>query len=268
MKLFDAHCHLQDERLAARREDVLARAAQANVVGMVCNGSNERDWDSVRALAAASPAILPAFGLHPWHIDTRTPGWLETLSDRLVATPTASVGEIGLDHVVQGADLDAQHDVFLRQLELAALLDRPVSLHCRRAWNVLIAALGEAKRRPRALMIHSYSGSADLIPSLAKLPIGFSFSGSLTYDHHRHVREAAARAPLDRLLIETDAPDIPPMMPGRHPGDPPRRLDGPNEPAHLVLVLNALAAIRGIPSDELAGILHANATRLFLGKEG
>ena len=120
MKLFDAHNHLHDERLAPHRANILAALAPLDVAGAVVNGTREDDWEAVAALARELPWVPPSYGLHPWHAPQRGPWWLEELRRRLDGDPRAAVGEIGLDRWIKGHDLDDQRAAFTAQLALAA----------------------------------------------------------------------------------------------------------------------------------------------------
>jgi TatD DNase family protein len=134
MRLFDSHCHLQDERVFARAGEIIARARDAGVVRMLCCGTRESDWDTIKTLSGRFPEIVPAFGLHPWHVRERSAEWQKELEKHLAETPGAAVGEIGLDHAIEPRNDEDQASVFLAQLKLARKLKRPVSIHCRRAW--------------------------------------------------------------------------------------------------------------------------------------
>ena len=252
MKLFDSHCHLQDERLAGRLDAVIERACRAGVRRIVCCGSSESDWHRVAELADRYDFIRPAFGLHPWYIAGRSKDWLADLERFLTERPSMT-GEIGLDHAIDERNDEEQEAVFAVQMELAARLDRPVTIHCRRAWDRLPVLLKEMKTRPR-FMIHSYSGGAELMGPLAELGAFFSFSGSITLNGNRKGIRAAAACPADRLLLETDAPDIPPLLPDG------RRAEM-SEPASLTLVLKVAAAARGVSDVDLAAQVWENSCR-------
>lgn len=252
--MIDTHCHLQDERLADSLNDVMCRAKEAGVKRMVCCGTSEADWPRVRDLARKYEEILPAFGLHPWYIGKRSERWLERLQQFLTEIP-AAVGETGLDHAVDDRDDAAQESVFIAQMELAARMGRPVTIHCRRAWDRLPGLLKEMKTRPR-FMIHSYSGGAELMAPLTDLGAFFSFSGSITLSNNRKGLKSAAACPADRLLIETDAPDIPPLLPGGARAEM-------SEPAHLRLVLKAAASARNVSEVDLAGQVWENSCRFY-----
>ncbi len=254
MRLYDTHCHLQDERLEPDLAGVMARAEAAGVCRFRCCATTEADWPAVAHLAIHFPTIRPAYGLHPWHLATRTPEWKTLLHARLVAEPLAMVGEIGLDHAIDSPGRDEQEEVLRDQLTLAAELRRPVSLHCRRAWGHLFTILRSLSRLPPALLFHAYSGDASIIRPLAELGGWFSFCGSLTREGNRRGRAAAALVPADRLLLETDAPDLAPRQ------APPST---PNEPAYLPHTLADLAACRNQTIEETAELTWQNACRVF-----
>lgn len=254
MRLYDSHCHLQDERLLPQAVAVLARARDAGVEGLLCCGSAEEDWADVAALAHVDGRIVPAFGLHPWYARDRTAQWLETLAGFLKAEPRAAVGEIGLDHALKERNDEEQGEVFLAQLRLACGMGRAVSIHCRRAWGQLMQYDAALRALPRGFAVHSYSGAKDLIAPLAQAGAFFSFSGSVTWSHNTRSHEACRNVPADRLLIETDAPDL---MPSVAEGKP------VNEPANLVCVLRKVAELRGETTEVVAEQTRANAWRLF-----
>jgi TatD DNase family protein len=162
MQLFDAHCHLQDEKLTGDLAAVMARAATTGVAGAMCCGSAESDWPATLAVAAQFPHVQISLGLHPWYVSGRQPGWLDRLRALLAAQPRAGVGEIGLDHALENADLAAQEAAFLEQLALSIELRRPASLHCRRAFGRLLELLPRFGPHPAGFVIHSFSGAADL----------------------------------------------------------------------------------------------------------
>jgi TatD DNase family protein len=261
MRLFDAHCHLQDEKLLPRIDAVMERAGQAGGRGLCCCGASESDWPAVMDVASRFKQITPAFGLHPWYVAQRTPDWQDVLRDCLTRTAGSGVGEIGLDRAIKERNDTEQVEVFLVQLRLAKELGRPVSIHCRRAWDVMPSLLEGMGGLPAGFVLHSYSGSSELVEPLAKLGAYFSFSGSITYHRNKRGHNAVKAVPLDRLLIETDSPDLMPVI-GAAKND-----DMPNEPANLVHVLRKIAELRDMPEDELAELTWKNAERVFAGGE-
>lgn len=258
----DAHNHLQDERLAEHREELVAVAARNGVRRMVVNGSCEEDWPLVAALARQFPEVLPSFGYHPWHLGERTPDWQELLRRFLDEMPSA-VGEIGLDRWKPGLPYEGQEDAFVWQLGLAAERNVASSIHCLQAWGRLHELLRDNPRPQRGFLLHSYGGSKEMIEPLAKLGAYFSFPGYFMHERKARQRETFRHVPLDRLLIETDAPDQ--LLPETHNRFPLRDSTGQpvNHPANLGAVYEFMAALRGISIEELAGRLEGNFVALF-----
>jgi len=255
MNLYDCHNHIQDERLFPMIGAVMERARNAGVIRMGVKGCCEADWPRVITVMETYEGIHPAFGLHPWFIANRSPEWLQTLEALLVQYPQASVGEIGIDHAIDQHDDADQEAVFLAQLALAKQLNRPVSIHCRQAWGRLIELLEEFGELPRGMLIHCFGGSAEVATELVKRGGYISFSGSITRPNNKKAGPAIRVVPDDRILIETDAPDI---LPATARGNL-------NEPANLRLVLSKAAELRGIPEDVLAALTFENATALLGG---
>ncbi len=253
MRLFDSHNHIQEERIYPFLGEVVARARKAGVEKMAVKGCMEADWPRVCRIAAEYDGMHPSFGLHPWFIAERSNSWDRVLEELLVQYPHAGVGEIGIDHkIVERNDAD-QEAVFVSQLELAKRLKRPVSIHCRSAWGRLIELLDEVGPLPRGMLIHCFGGSAEVATELVKRGAYISFSGSITRPNNRKAGPALMAVPDDRILIETDAPDI---MPTTAEGDL-------NEPANLRFVLARASELRGIDEVELAALTFSNAERFF-----
>jgi TatD DNase family protein len=258
MRLFDCHNHIQDDRLFPQLDAVMERARAAGVVRMGVKGCCEADWPRVIHIAESYDGIHPAFGLHPWFIADRSSQWLVTLEQLLVQYPQSSVGEIGIDHKLEAYDTADQEAVFLAQLQLAKRLERPVSIHCRNAWGRLIELLDEVGDLPRGMLIHCFGGSAEIATELVKRGGYISFSGSITRPNNRKAGPAIRAVPADRILIETDAPDIVPY----HADETAPAL---NEPANLRYVLAKAAELRGMAITELAAVTCRNGDRFFNG---
>jgi TatD DNase family protein len=206
-RLLDSHVHLLDKRFAGRLESVLERAAQAGVERMFCNSTQESEWQEILNLSKTAPAVLPFLGIHPWFVDTVTEGWEKRLDD-LLATHRAGVGETGLDKKC-GVRQDLQEEVFLIQLRLALKHDLPLVIHCLHRWGRLIELLeSHLKGNLKVpLMIHSFSGSVEIMRRLVHLGCFISYSMRLTDTSQGHLRNTFKATPLERILIETDAPD-------------------------------------------------------------
>ncbi|MEA2069633.1 MAG: TatD family hydrolase, partial [Verrucomicrobiota bacterium] len=253
MKLFDCHNHIQDGRLFPMLGKVMQRARTAGVVAMGVKGCCEADWPNVVRILETCDGIYPAFGLHPWFIADRSPDCYQALEKLLREYPRSSVGEIGIDHAIDDRDDADQESVFLAQLEIARRLERPVTIHCRRAWGRLIELLDGFGKLPRGMLIHCFGGSAEVARELVKRGAYISFSGSITRPNAKRAELALRAVTADRLLIETDAPDLLPTT-----------AEGPlNEPANLRYVLAKAAGLRGMPEAELAELTFNNAERFF-----
>jgi TatD DNase family protein len=177
--------------------------------------------------------------------------------------PDAGVGEIGLDRWIQNPDMPAQEEVFRSQLDIAASQDRPASIHCLRAWGLLEQTLRSAALPRCGFLLHSYGGPAEMVPQFASLGAYFSLSPYFTHERKSRQAQTFAAVPLDRLLAESDAPDMwPPDELNAHLL---RDSEGKplNHPCNLQLSYRKLAEIRGMPIEELAQQIEQNFVRLF-----
>lgn len=259
----DAHNHLQDPRLGDPGL-VIAEMKRSGVTRCVVNSTRESDWQAVEALAVSEPDfVLPAFGIHPWHAHTAAPGWQERLAGLLEKHPQASIGECGLDSWISEPALEIQRPIFADQLRLAREMDRPVTIHCLKAWGALFEAFKESPPPPHFLM-HSFGGSIETARRLIPLGAYFSFSGYFLQPRKSAVLEVFRQLPHDRILLETDAPDmLPPEEIISHP------LQGNhNHPANLSAIGKALATALGISPANLADLTSENALRFFKLKSG
>ena len=260
---YDAHNHLQDDRLDPWREQIIPTLPATGLVEMIVNGSSEEDWPAVADLARRFSWMRPAFGLHPWYVKERTSQWSATLRQLLREHPHAVVGEIGLDRWIEYPDIETQLECFHTQLSLAVEHDRPATIHCLRAWGLLEDALRHRPLPRRGFLLHSYGGPAEMIPQFVKLGAYFSIS-----PYFAHPRKAAQLAvfksvPPDRLLAESDAPDMwPPEELNTHPL---RSAAGTelNHPANLRVSYELLAQVRGMTVEEVQPIIAANYNALF-----
>jgi TatD DNase family protein len=254
----DAHNHLQDPRLG-NPAPVIAAMRAAGVARCVVNATCEADWPAIEALSLAHPDfIAPAFGIHPWKAHTAADGWRERLAKLLEKHPQASIGECGLDQWVSSPPLEIQRPVFQDQLQLAREMKRPVTIHCLKAWGPLFETFAECTPPPRFLM-HSFGGSIETARRLLPLGAYFSLSGHFLHPRKAAVLEVFRQLPRDRILLETDAPDmLPPDEIISHP------LSGKlNHPANLPAIGRALAAALGMDAEELAELTRANSAALF-----
>ncbi|XP_061351252.1 uncharacterized protein LOC133296308 isoform X2 [Gastrolobium bilobum] len=209
MKLFDAHCHLQDSRILSKTPQLIKTAQDKGIVRFVVNGVCEQDWHLVKQMAETYPCVIPCFGLHPWFVAERSPNWFKTLKEYFDSTPSAAVGEIGVDKGSQGRKIDfsEQVEVLRKQLELAKELNKPASVHCVRAFGDLLELMKSMGPFPAGVILHSYLGSAEMVPEFSKLGAYFSLSGFLMSLKANKAQKMLKMVSSDRILLETDAPD-------------------------------------------------------------
>ena len=277
--LYDAHQHFHFDALAPHRAKIVNDLHAIGLRRAVVNATNEAEWPVVAALAREHDWVVPSHGIHPWDSGDRNASWLERLRAALVADPSAGVGEIGLDRwIIDGvrpgdpriagirvAPLAEQIEVFAAQLGLAAELNRAASIHCVQAFGAVLETLQKSPRSPRGFLLHGYGGPAEMVRPFADLGAYFSFNIELEGARHHERRENFRHIPLDRLLVETDAPTKPPT-PECNRFPLPKAADDPeiNHPANLIVAYEALARLRGLTVDALAAQVERNFTRLFL----
>jgi TatD DNase family protein len=261
--LLDAHNHLHDSRLLRWRADFLAELPALGIRGAVVNGTREDDWAQVASLSATTAWVLPSFGLHPWHVNERTPAWRDSLLHFLDMHRGAGIGEIGLDRWIEGNDPVAQAECFRWQLGIAAERNLPATLHCVRAWGALWEIVRSAPMPARGFLLHAYGGPAEMVRGFLDRGAFFSFPSYFLHERKKAQREIFQRLPAERILVETDAPDLAP--PQEHNPRPLSGDDGKilNHPGNLLVAYDALAGIRGMERDELAVVVAENFARLF-----
>lgn len=276
--LYDAHNHLQDAWLKPHRAQVFGDLARICLGGAAVNGTCEDDWDDVAELARQHAFVLPSYGLHPWDVGNAGAGWRERLRQRLDHDARAAVGEIGLDRWMierarpddprlaglRRAPLGEQVEAFRWQLELAAERDRPATIHCIDAWGALGDVLADARLPQRGFLLHAYGGSAELARRFAGLGAYFSFNGYFLGERQAGRREVFASIPVDRLLVETDAPAM--SLPANHSTHalPGLAAGSPiNHPANITGAYAGLAELRRVPIEDLAAQVEQNFRRLF-----
>jgi TatD DNase family protein len=253
VKLVDSHCHLDDEKFAADLDAVIERAQAAGVERMLAigTGGGPPDLEVAIRLAEAYPCFYATVGVHPHDAAKATAATFDRLGALVQHPKVIGIGEIGLDYHYDFSPREVQREVFRAQLRLAAETAKPIVIHTREAWQDTLDILDED--RPRALIMHCFTGGPD--EALQCLERGFylSFGGVLTFPKAENVRQSARMTPDDRLLVETDAPYLAPVP---HRG---KR----NEPAFVADTVRRLAEVRGQSAEETAAITTRNFERLF-----
>lgn len=260
----DAHNHLQDPRLPPLDAELVSSLRGLGIDRAVVNGTRESDWPEVARLARDFPSfVIPSFGLHPWHVGEMSPDWLEKLRDFLEAHPGCPVGEIGLDRWVENHDPAVQGKVFRAQMELAALLNRSVTIHCLKAWDDLARVWLELPARPGRCLLHGFTGDPGLAGKWVKNGCLLGFGGHTLHPRKSPAREAFKIIPLENILLETDAPDMaaPDEFRTHHLPDP-----RCHHPGNLARYGEILAGLRGIKAPALSSTLRGNFER-WMGVE-
>ena len=252
IELIDTHTHIHVDRYDADREAVVERAAAAGVLRMINIGYDLPSSQASISLAQTCPAVWATAGIQPHYALHTTGDDLQTLRAMLREPRVVALGEIGLDYYHDRAPHDLQEQVFRDQIALARELDLPVVIHSREAQADTVRILRDAAQDYPGVM-HSFSGDWEYAQQCLQIGFYLSFSGPLTFKKALELHDVARRAPLERILIETDAPYLTP-----HPFRGKR-----NEPAHVRLVAEALAELRGVALEAIAEATTANAERLF-----
>ncbi len=252
--LVDTHAHLEDSRVSVQLEEVLERARDAGVTQILGVGTTAEDSLLTLELAERHPGVFAAVGIQPNLVASiRAGDWGKIVA--LVDHPrVVAVGETGLDRFRDTTPFHTQQDYFDRHLDLAEEKNLPVVIHCRNCEMDIVEQLSSRKRPIRGVL-HSFSGTWDHAQAFLELGLDISFAGMVTFETKKldPLRDAAARVPLDRLLVETDTPYLSP-----HP-----YRGQSNEPARVALTAAFLARLRGIAPEALALATTANARRLF-----
>ncbi|MGD9786128.1 MAG: TatD family hydrolase [Hyphomicrobiaceae bacterium] len=253
--LIDHHCHLDFPQLSGDLEGVIARGRAAGVGVMVTISTRVKQIDTLLALTRRDPAIYCSVGTHPHNADHE----MDVTTDDLVRIANAhdrivAIGEAGLDYYYQKSTRENQAEGFRRHIAAARITGLPLEIHTRDADDDCKAILeDEHAKGPFPAILHCYTGGMDLAMRAVELGLYVSFTGVVSFKKSDALREIARAVPLDRLLVETDAPYLAP--------EPYRGKT--NEPAFVVHTAAAIAKARGITPDELADATTQNFFRLF-----
>jgi TatD DNase family protein len=250
--LFDTHAHLHFPEFAADLAAVLDRARAAGVRRMLTIGTEVASSHAAIAMAQRLPDVWAAVGVHPHDAAEADDAALAEI-ERLAGEPrVVAIGEIGLDYFRDLSPRPAQADVFRKLLALARRVGKPVLVHCRDAHADVLGILEDA-RLPRGGIMHCFSGDVEIARRCLDLGLTISLAGPVTYPNARALPAVARFVPVDRLVVETDCPFLPPQ------GYRGQR----NEPAYLALTAARVAELRGEALPDLAARLTANACALF-----
>jgi len=250
----DSHCHLDMEDFAPDRDAVLDRARAAGVMAFLCptDVSHPPGLRTTLDLAARHPDVTVAAGLHPHQAKLRSEAYLDIVRTLAAEKKIAAVGEIGLDYHYDFSTPSVQRDAFREQIALAGELRLPAVIHSRLAGSDVREAV-DGERFHGGGILHCFTENREIAEAMIDRGFFISFSGILTFPNAADLRDVARTLPLDRLLVETDAPYLAPVP---HRG---KR----NEPAFVLETARLLAGLRGLSLESLSASLSANYRTLF-----
>jgi TatD DNase family protein len=263
--LIDTHAHIADAKFDADRDAVIGRAREAGVTTLVEIAESPETWDAAVRLAESHPFIYASLGIHPHHAHEVGPQEWPSVSQKLrqlLQHPkVVAVGEFGLDYFRMQNTAEQQDYLFRRQLELARELRKPIVIHCREAHADTQKALLEFYPETSAAMdcprpagvIHCFSGAWPDAQTYMFHGFVLGFDGPVTYPSSKTLKEVVLRMPLQRMVLETDSPYLPPQT---HRGQR-------NEPAHLAAVAQAVGELKRKETTQVAQVTSDNARRLF-----
>lgn len=252
MSLVDSHCHIDFDPLHPRIDDVLANARANDVDYLLCVCVNLEDLPAVLSLAEQHDHIFASVGVHPNEQSGREPDTSELV--RLAAHPrVVAIGETGLDYFRSQGDLDWQRERFRRHIHAARECGKPLIIHSRDARADTIRLMSEERAGEAGGVMHCFAEDWDMAEQALALGFYISFSGIVTFKNAKAVQEVARKAPLDRILVETDSPYLAPV---------PYR-GKTNEPAYVRHTAECVAELRGLSYGEVAAATSDNFFRLF-----
>jgi TatD DNase family protein len=246
--LIDTHCHLDASEFDNDRAAVAFAALQSGVSVIVVPAVERANFTAVCGLSEQHSHCAVALGIHPMYVENAQPEDLTQLADLIAEKRPVAVGEIGLDFFVEGFNRERQEYYFVEQLKLARQFDLPVILHVRKAIDDILKHLRRTK--VKGGIAHAFNGSSQQAAEFIKLGFKLGFGGAMTYPRALKIRELATTLPLEAIVLETDAPDIPPEWLGSR---------GRNSPEQLPKIAQVLADLRGLKLTQVAEITTQNA---------
>ncbi len=254
MQLFDTHAHLDEEAFHPDRPETIQHAFDSGVETILTIGTTAESSQRAVDLAAAFPHVYAVVGIQPNYVAQMKPNDWELIQTLSTAHKVVGIGETGLDRYWDYAPIELQRDYFSKHIQLSRNLDLPFVVHCREAEEDVVQLLQqESEGSPLKGIMHSFCGSPETAVACLELGLHISFAGMLTFKKNDELRETAREIPLDRLLVETDAPYLAPVpVRGKR-----------NEPAFVKHTCACLAEIHNKTLEEMAEITTANAKTLF-----
>ncbi len=245
--LIDSHCHLDALEFSHEQDAIIKNALHHGVEKIIIPAVNRKSFDDVIELRKKFPNCFYALGFHPMYISDMKDGDIDTLETYLKTYEPVAVGEIGLDFFVTKDNKTLQEEIFVAQLELAATFNLPVIMHVRHAIDDVLKNL---RRFPvKGGIAHAFNGSMQQAEAFIELGFKLGFGGAMTYPRATHIQALAKSLPIESIVLETDAPDIPPSWLGHK---------GRNTPGELHQIATFFAELRGMNLTSVIETSHQN----------
>ncbi|HOK08845.1 MAG TPA: TatD family hydrolase [Candidatus Hydrogenedens sp.] len=252
MEIIDVHCHLEAQEFSNDLDIVLDDAKKIGIIKLITSSVEPSQWDKSLELSQKYPEIECTWGIHPWYIKEEFFDDLNRLTSDSVEKIVA-IGEIGLDLKIDTPSYDLQEKFFIRQLEIAKEINIPVVIHCRGAFSQLTGIVKKIGMPQKGGIIHAFKGSVEIVEQLLPLGFYFSFGCGITYRYSKKRQHVLNTIYPERILIETDSPDIPPAG----------KSDTRNIPSNITLVIKNLTEYLKCSENEIASQTTKNAKKIF-----
>lgn len=251
--LIDTHTHIDLENFKDRFDEVLANAKEYGVEKVVIPGVEPKGFERILALSEKYDNVYGAVGVHPEDVNAFNDEAANLMREYLKHDKIIAVGEIGLDYYWDKSQVELQKEIFEKQILIAKEAGKPVLVHDREAHQDCFEILKKTKAGDVGVVMHCFSGSPEFAMECVREGFYIALGGVVTFKNSKKAKEVAQVVPLDRLLLETDAPYMAPV--------PFRGKE--NEPAYVKFVAQEIADLRGISFDEVAQATTENAQRLL-----
>jgi len=253
VELIDSHAHLDFDKFNKDREEVIERAKSNGIVNIINVGSNLTSSHRSLQLSQQYEIIYAVVGVHPHEAKTLDKKALQVLKDLSKADKVVGIGEIGLDFYYDNSPRDEQREAFKKQLQLAKEINLPVVIHSREADEDTIKILKEENMRNHNILLHSYTGGAEMAEEALELGFYFSAGGIVTFNSAQDLKNIMQKIPLSRILLETDSPYLAPSP----------HIVKRNEPMYVKEVAKYLASLKNTTFEKVAETTTSNTRRFF-----
>lgn len=251
MEIFDTHCHLDFPEFDNDRDEVIAECQRLGVKHILIPGVTVDKWEDVIQTSGLSENYYAALGLHPYFLQQHVMEDIDRLVEAVKKYRPVAIGEIGLDYHLDSLDKQKQQEIFESQLDVAKSFDLPVVLHVRKAHDEVLKLL--RAKHLRGGTVHAFSGSEQQAKQYIELGFKLGFGGSITFERANKLRRMVKEFPLETIVLETDAPDMPPQS----------KRDGRNSPCYIIEALEVIASLRNQSKEDIAAITTSTAINLF-----